>query len=134
MLSLGITELAVILTIVGSLLILGAIPAVLAFIVLSRVPAQFRRQEPALAFLLLIPIFSLVWMFFVHPKVAASLKAYYDAQGPHPHGDCGGTLALAMCICSLCVIIPFAGLAALVLLIIFYVKAFQLSAGIRSPL
>jgi len=132
----GIPELAIILTILGVVLLLGAVPAILAFVVLSRIPPQFRKQEPGLAFLLLIPLFSLIWTFFVHPKVAESLKAYYDAQGPHAHGDCGGTIALWLCICSVCTIVPVLGsclgLAALILLIVFYVQAFQLSAGIRK--
>ena len=132
----GIPELAIILTILGVVLLLGAVPAILAFVVLSRIPPQFRKQEPGLAFLLLIPLFSLIWTFFVHPKVAESLKAYYDAQGPHAYGDCGGTIALWLCICSVCTIVPVLGsclgLAALILLIVFYVQAFQLSAGIRK--
>lgn len=131
---LGGAELLLIVGIVGFVLVLAAIPAVLGYVVLNRIPPQFRRQSPALAFLLLIPFFSLIWNFFVHPKVAESLKAYYDAQGPHAHGDCGGSLALWLCVCGVCSFIPFvgfiAGVAALVLLIIFYVKAFELSAQI----
>jgi hypothetical protein len=131
---LGLPELIVIMAILGGLFLFAAVPAVLAFVVLSRIPPQFRRQDPGLAFLLFIPFFSLVWNFFVHPKVAESLKAYHDAQGPHAHGDCGGSLALAACICAACSLIPFAGyitgVAALVLIILFYVKAFDLSARI----
>lgn len=112
-----------------------AIPAILAAVVLSRVPPEHRKQSPGLAFLLLIPLFSLVWMFFVHPRVADSLKSYFTAKGDTSVGDCGHTLALWLCICGACSIIPFvnmfAGLAALVLLIIFYVKAFELSGRIQ---
>jgi len=133
---LGGPELLLIIAILGISLTVMAIPAVLAYVVLNRIPMQFRRQSPGLAFLLLIPFFSLVWNFFVHPKVAESLKAYYDSRGAHPHGDCGGGLALWMCICGVAVFIPFlgfvAGIAGLVLLIMFYVKAFELSSRIPS--
>ena len=134
MMGLGGAELMIILMIVGMLFVFSAIPAILAYIVLSRIPPQFRKQQPGMAFLLLIPFFSLIWNFFVHPKIAESLKACFDAQGPHAHGDCGGSLALGFCICSVCSLIPFvgflAGIAGLVLLILFYVKVFELSAKI----
>jgi hypothetical protein len=111
--------------------LLAAVPAVLAFIVLSRVPPQHQKQSPGLAFLLLIPCFSLVWAFFVHPKVAESLKSYYASIGDTSVGDCGASLALWLCICPILGLIPLigllAGLAGLILLIVFYVKAFELS-------
>ena len=87
-----------------------------------------------MAFLLLIPLFSFVWNFFVHPKVAESLKAYFDAQGPHSNGDCGGGLALWMSVCAACTLLPTIGIpaavAGLVLMVVFYVRAFDLSARI----
>jgi hypothetical protein len=135
---LGTLELLVIFTILSVLLVCAAVPAILAFVVLNRIPPQFRRQEPGLAFLLLIPLFASVWNFFVHPKIAESLKAYFDAQGSHAHGDCGRSLALAFCICSVGSFVPLLGLAAgpaaLVLLILFYVKTFELSALIPKGL
>ena len=133
-LMLGGSEILLIFFLCGLFLVLAAVPAILAFAVLSRIPAPYRKQEPALAFLLLIPLFSLIWAFFVHPRVAESLKTYFTAAGDVSVGDCGGSIAMALCICSVCSIIPFfgwlAGLASLVLLIVFYVKAFELSARI----
>jgi hypothetical protein len=118
------------------MLLLAAIPAILAYLILKRVPPAYRKQDPALSFLLLIPFFSLVWAFFVHPRVAASLKAYFDAQGAHEHGDCGATLALWSCILAVCSLIPLlgmlAGLSSLVLLIVFYVKAFEFSKNLPT--
>jgi len=134
MFGLGLPELLVITMILSTLLVFAAVPAILAYLVLSRIPPQFRKQDPGMSFLLLIPLFSVVWNFFVHPKVAESMKAYFDAQGPHTYGDCGGSLALWLCICGACSFVPllglFAGIAGLVLMIVFYVKAFELSARI----
>lgn len=114
------------------MLLFAAIPAILAFVVLNRIPPAHRKQEPALAFLLLIPFFSLVWAFFVHPRVADSLRSYFDSRGTHPHGDCGADVAMWLCICPIASFVPvlglLAGVAGLVLLIVFYVKAFELSA------
>jgi hypothetical protein len=133
--NLGAPELLLILIILGSLSLLATVPAILACVVLSRVPRESRKQEPGLAFLLLIPIFSLVWTFFVHPRVAASLKTHFESKGDHSKGDCGAALALWLCITSACRVIPLLGIlsamASLVLLIVFYVKAFELSAEIQ---
>jgi hypothetical protein len=130
----GGPELIIVNLIVGLMLMFSAIPAVLAFLVLSRIPGEFRKQEPGLAFLLLIPCFSIIWAFFVHPKVADSLKSYFEAKGIQGHGDCGASIALWICICGACSFVPVAGaaagLAGLVLLIVFYVKAFELSGTI----
>lgn len=116
-------------------LLLAAIPATLAFIVLKRLPLAYRRQSPGLAFLLLIPFFSLVWAFFVHPKVAESLRDYFHATN-QPKPDDGEKLALWLCICPIIGFVPLigvvAGLATLVLLVMFYVKAFELSAQIPA--
>ena len=130
----GASEILLICLVLGLYLVAFAIPAILAFTVLSRVPQSYRKQEPGLAFLLLIPIFALIWVFFVHPRVAQSLQGYYAAAGDTSAGDCGASIALALCICTVCSIIPLlgwlAGLAGLILLIVFYVKAFELSARI----
>lgn len=118
-------------------LTLAALPSVLSFLLLNRIPVEHRQQTPGLAFLLLIPFFNLIWAFFVYPKIADSLQSYFRSRGENV-GDAGHGIALATCICSVCAIIPllgmFAGLAALVLLIIFFVKAFDLSGRIPRPI
>jgi hypothetical protein len=67
--------------------------------------------------------------------VAESLKSYFNEKGDASVGDCGASIALWLCICPLLALVPivgiFAGLATLVLLIIFYVKAFELSGRIQ---
>ncbi len=112
--------------------LLMAIPAVLSFVVLNRIPEAHRKQTPAMAFLLLIPLFSLVWAFFVYPRIAESLKSYFDSKGDTSRGDCGAQLALWLCISSIASFVPFigmfSGIASLVLMILFFVKAFELSA------
>jgi hypothetical protein len=117
------------------ILVVMAIPAILASVVLARVPPAHRKQSPGLAFLLLIPLFGFFWAFFVHPRVAASLKSYFDAKGDTTVGDCGHSLAVGICVCSVCSIIPvlglLIGLGALVLLIIFYIQAFELSGRVH---
>ena len=125
----------VIAIILGLLLVLSAIPAILAYIVLSRIPEESRTQNPALAFLLLVPFFSVIWAFFVHPKVASSLRKHFEKIGS-PQEDYGDKLALWFCIASACAFVPVlgavGGIAALVLGILFYIKTFALSAKIAA--
>jgi ABC-type phosphate transport system permease subunit len=132
---LGSAELLVICVVAFFLLIPFAIlPAILSYILLDRIPPEHRQQDSGLALLLLIPVFSVIWAFFVYPKISDSLRSYFASRGEDA-GDCGRSTALAACICSACTIVPFvgllAGLAALVLLIIFFVKAFDLSGRIQ---
>ena len=90
------------------------------------IPPQHRRIEPGMIWLLLIPLFNLVWNFFVFLRVPESYQSYFASIGRHDVGDCGRNLGLWYAICVICSIIPvigmIAGLASLVLLILFLVK------------
>ncbi|MGC8624969.1 MAG: hypothetical protein ACP5VQ_06860 [Phycisphaerae bacterium] len=103
---------------------------------LKRIPEPFRLQQPGLAFLLLIPLFNLVWNFFVYPPLAKSYKAYFDSNGDTSVGDCGYGIGLAYSICAALCVIPViniaAGLATLVLLILYLIKAWNLRSRITD--
>ena len=103
----------------------------------NAIPAAYRKQEPGMVWLLLIPLFHLVWNFFVYPKLAESYQAYFAAQGRTDVGDCGRQIGLVYCILAACSLIPYAGvltgLGALVLLVIFLVKAYELKNKISTP-
>lgn len=103
----------------------------------NAIPPEYRKQEPGLVWLLLIPFVNLVWNFFVYPKLSDSYQAYFAAQGRTDVGDCGRQLGLIYCILAACCLIPYvgalAGLAALVLLVLFLVKAYELKAKITAP-
>lgn len=100
----------------------------------ARIPVPYRRQEPAMVWLLLIPCFNLVWVFFVLPPLADSYRAYFEAQGRTDVGDCGRTLAMLYCIGTVLATVlgcvPFVSLAncligpaIVVVLILFLIKA-----------
>ena len=111
-------------------LVIGiAISVVISLLITSAlkvVPQQYREIEPGMVWLLLIPLFNLIWNFFVFPKVSRSFQKYFAAQGKSEHGDCGEKIGFWYAICGACCIIPcvnyLAGPAALVLLIIYLVK------------
>jgi hypothetical protein len=100
----------------------------------ERIPARFRLMEAGLVWLLLVPCFSLVWNFFVYPKLSRSFKAYFDSVNDPTVGDCGAQIALFYSIAAACAVIPcvnyVAGPAALVLLIVYLIKAHELKKRI----
>jgi len=91
-----------------------------------RVPPQFRKQQPAMVWLLLIPCFSIVWNFFVYLPLSKSYKAYFDSINRTDVGDCQYSVAVTYSILYAAFFVPFASLAALVLLIIYLVKIHEL--------
>jgi hypothetical protein len=122
---------------IGGLLLFVIIIAIIALIVaifylltlqnlLNRVKPENRTVEPSNVWLMLIPLFSLVYAFILYPKISESVAREYESRGLPPQGDFGKSLGITMPILSLCGIIPFigglAGLANLVIWIIFWSK------------
>jgi hypothetical protein len=107
---------------------LTAIQCIIMSGALKRLPPAYRRQEPGNVWLLFIPCFSIVWAFFVLPRVSQSLRAYFNSVGRNDVGDCGEGLGLASCIVYVCSLIPIpylstaVGITWFVLLIIYLVK------------
>jgi hypothetical protein len=67
----------------------------------KRIPPEYRQVAPRRVWLLLIPCFSILWVFVVCIKLARSFKSYFGAQGVigvMDVGDCGYALSLAYCI------------------------------------
>lgn len=88
---------------------------------LARIPAEHRKQEPGLAWLLVIPCVDVVWKFFVWPKVAESFQSYFASKGRYDYGDCGAQLATIYCVIGVVTLflgclgqIPIVGLVALI--------------------
>ncbi len=113
----------------------------LVFSCYQRIPPQHRQMEPWQVWLLLIPVFPIVWNFFVYPKLAKSYQSYFAEQGRTDVGDCGEKIGLWFAICAAAIVTiiipclgmitgPIAALAALVLWIIFIVKALGLKGQI----
>lgn len=136
---------AAVLLIAGvAILIVLTISIALCWFVAScfqRIPAEHRKQQPGLVWLMLIPCFNAVWAFFVFPKLAESYQSYFAAQGRSDVGDCGYQLAMVYCVGSVITsvigFIPYVGMincllgpALLVVFIIFLVKAGSLKAQI----
>jgi hypothetical protein len=107
-----------------------AINAIFCYFVsdaLAKVPAEYHQNiSPGQVWLLLIPLFNIVWNFFVSQRVPDTFRVYFEATGRPQPGDYGKQLGLIYSILACCVFIPclgsLCGFAALVILIILVVK------------
>jgi len=130
---------ALLVVILVFILVISAIYIFISYLLykcFERIPPQFRKQQPGMVWLLLIPCFSLIWNFFVFPPLSKSFKAYFDSIGETNVDDCGEKIGLAYSICSVANLIPYlnilTGIATLVLLILFLVKTNDLKNRIKE--
>jgi hypothetical protein len=124
----------------GAILVGLAIQAVICWYLstcLKAIPEEHRKQQPNMVWLMMIPLFNIVWQFFVYPKIAESYKSYFDSIGRTDVGDCGKNLALVLCILVCLGVVPYlnicTGIAALVLFILVLVKFGTLKGQIQNP-
>ena len=86
---------------------------------------RHQKMKPAMVWLMLIPLFNLVWHFFVVKHVSDSIKSWAAEKGAKVD-DAGYTIGLIACIANCCGIIPviniLAGPVGLVCFIIWWVK------------
>jgi hypothetical protein len=84
-----------------------------------------QKMQPAMVWLMLIPLFNLVWHFFVVKNVSESVKSW-AAEHAKSVDDAGYTIGLIACIANCCSLVPvlnlLAGPVGLVCFIIWWVK------------
>ncbi|MCX6922921.1 MAG: hypothetical protein NT154_06885 [Verrucomicrobia bacterium] len=68
---------------------------------LNRCSPECRAMTPGLVWLMLIPLFNIVWQFFVVLNMAKSLAAEFQKRGIAEDPNPGQTLGLVMCIGNL---------------------------------
>jgi hypothetical protein len=106
------------------------IPAIFYILTLqkafTRIAPQNRELSPGLVWLLLIPLFGIVWHFIVVGKLTNSFKKEFAARGATGEQGYGYGIGLTMCILSCTTWIPLLGMltsiGALVLWIIYWVQ------------
>lgn len=103
---------------------------------LKALPENCQMMPPAHVWLMLIPLFNLVWIFFVYSRVSQSYRVYFNSVGRTEFGDCGEQIGLWYCICVVVSCIPcinlLTGPASLVLLILYIVKIAELKQQVRA--
>lgn len=126
----GGAEVLIILIIVGFILLFALLPTIFYLIslqkALGRCQPHNRLMEPGLVWLMLIPIFNLIWQFFVVVNIAGSLEKEFTERGIASEPEPGKAVGFAMCILNVCGLIPYIGLltgiGSLVCWIIYWVK------------
>ena len=103
---------------------------------LNRCAPENRAMAPGLVWLLLVPLVSIVWHFFVVLNVAKSLGAEFQKRGIAEETNPGQKLGLIMCIVFCCGIIPIVNLlavpAGLICWILYWVKIAGFSKKLAS--
>jgi hypothetical protein len=98
---------------------------------LNKCSPASRTMQPGSLWLLLIPLFNLVWHFLVVSAMAQSLGNEFRTRGIVAEPEPGKSPGMAMCICGVCGLIPILGilasLAGLVLWIMYWVKIAEFS-------
>lgn len=104
---------------------------------LNRVSPENRAMQPGMVWLLLIPLFNIVWQFLVVINLAKSLGAEFKKRNIAEEPEPGKGIGLTSCILVCCGIIPFVGgiasLAGLVCWIIYWVKIAGFSGKLAAP-
>jgi len=100
------------------------------------VPEKYRALSPGQVWLLMIPLFNIIWNFWVFPGLSKSYQAYFDSVGDTSVGDCYAQVAQWLSICGAVCFVPclggFAGMGYLVLLIIYLIRAIELKNKILA--
>lgn len=97
-----------------------------------------RTMQPGMVWLLLIPLFNIVWSFLVVIALGRSLGNEFRLRNlPSLSPEPGKGIGLAMCICGACGIIPLIGLipsfVGFVLWITYWVRIAEFSRMLDSP-
>lgn len=99
---------------------------------LNRCAPENRAMAPGMVWLLFIPLFNLVWHFFVVINMAKSLGAEFQKRGIAEEPEPGKKLGMIMCILACCGIIPILGtfisIGTLICWIMYWVKIAGYSA------
>ncbi len=112
-------------------LVIGIAIAIFYILTLSRALGKCRpsakTMEPGMLWLLLIPLFNLIWNFFVVLALAKSLGNEFRLRNiPNQESEPGKTIGMAMAVCGACSIIPLVniltGIVYIVLWIIYWIK------------
>lgn len=85
-----------------------------------------RAASPDSVWLLLIPLFNILWQFILYPRISVSLEREFRQRGLPLEREPARSLGLALAILHACSLIPlvnlFTGIAALVCFILYWSK------------
>lgn len=134
--NLGPTELIIILF----LCLLILVPYVLFYMKLQHVLGQCvpenRTMKPGHVWLILIPLFNIVWQFIIVSRIASTLENEFHSRNTSIEPNPGKNIGIAWCILSLTGIIPIIGIITLLVglccWIIYWVRIAKYSKKLAS--
>ena len=101
----------------------------------SKLPTDYQTLAPGWIWGMLVPLANLVIILLIALQVPEAFKRYFSHVGDASVGDCGKTVAQIWAIATLCCFVPIvnyiAGVVALVCLIMFTMKLWELAAKIE---
>jgi len=93
---------------------------------ISRCAPQNRATSPESPWLLLIPLFNVIWPFILYPRISETLEREFRARNLPIEPQPAKSLGLAVAVLHLCWFIPvvhiFTGIAGLICLIFYWSK------------
>jgi hypothetical protein len=97
---------------------------------LSKCSRTSRTIEPGAVWLMLLPLFNLIWQFVVVTGLAKSMGSEFRARGvsglePTP----GKSIGIAMCVCAVCGLVPVVNFIALPVCLILFLIYWSKIAG-----
>jgi len=95
---------------------------------------ESRSMEPALVWLLLIPLFNMLWHFFVVAAISKSLHAEFITRNISADPKPGRRIGLAMCVLFAVTVIPHLSVPATFLAIICWIVYWVRIAGYSAEL
>lgn len=103
------------------------------------VPATYLDQSPGTAFLLLIPLFNIVWLFIFTRSLSVGYQRHFHQSGTLTD-DCGQQLGMWWGICAACSLIPCIGMIpaaiSFVIMILYLAKVYSCRSqllGMTTP-
>jgi len=121
----------IIFVVIIAVIIVVLLPAIFYLLTLQntlkKVKKKNRTIEPGQVWLMLIPLFNIVWQFIMINRIADSLKSEFAERNISIKEDIpGAQIGIAYCILILCVSVPVLGrlayLGGLICWIIYWVK------------
>lgn len=97
-----------------------------------------RQIPPANVWLMFIPLFNVVYRFIMYPKISETLRREFESRDAAQQGDYLKGLGLGLSIVGVFGVIPYqpirsvTGLIALILMIVYWVKASEMKNKLRS--
>jgi len=103
--SIGPTEL--ILAILVAIIVAGVLYIIGLKDILGKCKRENRAISPGQVFLLLIPVFNIIWHFAVVLSISKTVKREFDSRGIVVESDFGKSVGIAMCTLFTMSVIPF---------------------------